>query len=127
MSTAVSNCTVAATAAPIVSPLTVLTVMRQALTSDRGYASNTSAGNAASGWWAFGDAEQLHIRDPMDVHESRQGHQRCNKTYGSSTCTEEGVWFCTADGDSSTLVFASKIKLGKAVPVSPKIVLEPLD
>ena len=53
-----------------------------------------------------------HIRDPMDVHESRQGHQRCNKTYGSSTCTEEEVSFCTADGDSSTLVFALKIKLG---------------
>ena len=59
MSTAVSNCTVAATAAPLVSALTVLTVMRQALTSDFGYTPNTSAGTAASGWWAFGDAEQL--------------------------------------------------------------------
>ena len=57
MSAAASNCTVAATAAPIVSALTVLTVMRQALTSDRGYTSNTSAVTAASGWWAFGDAE----------------------------------------------------------------------
>ena len=59
MSTAASNCTVAATAAPIVFALTVLTVMRQALTSDRGYTSNTSAGTAASGLWAFGDGEQL--------------------------------------------------------------------
>ena len=29
------------------------------LASDRGYTSNTSAGTAASGWWAPGDAEQL--------------------------------------------------------------------
>lgn len=45
--------------APNVFALTVLTVMRQALTSDRGYTSNTSAGTAVSGWWAFGDAKQL--------------------------------------------------------------------
>ena len=57
--TASSNCTVAATAEPIVFALTVLTVMRQALTSDRGYTSNMSAGTAASGLWAFSDGEQL--------------------------------------------------------------------
>ena len=54
-----SNCTVTATAAPNVFALTVLTVMRQALTNDRGYTSNRSAGTAASGLCAFGDGEQL--------------------------------------------------------------------
>ena len=75
MSTATSNCTVAATAAPIVSALTVLKVMRQALTSDSGYTSNTSAGTAAIAFcsvWVVGiwrRKNNWHLRDPIDVHD----------------------------------------------------------
>ena len=46
MSTVASNCTAAAAAAPGGSARTFLAVMRQALTSDRGHTSTTSAGTA---------------------------------------------------------------------------------
>ena len=63
MSTVASDCSVAATAAPGDSAPTVLAVMRQALTSDRGHTSNTSAGTAATAFctvWmmGIGDAKQ---------------------------------------------------------------------